>query len=58
MTLLLALRASTTTYTGPVPIVTHVHGQNDVYSWSDGYAEVRWGGQGRECLEWGSRMDS
>lgn len=23
-----------------VPIVTHVHGQNSVFDWSDGYTEV------------------
>jgi FtsP/CotA-like multicopper oxidase with cupredoxin domain len=27
-------------YTGPVPIVTHVHGMEDVQDWSDGYAEA------------------
>jgi spore coat protein A len=27
-------------YTGPVPIVTHVHGMEDVDDWSDGYAEA------------------
>jgi hypothetical protein len=27
-------------YTGPVPIVTHVHGMERVEDWSDGYAEA------------------
>jgi FtsP/CotA-like multicopper oxidase with cupredoxin domain len=27
-------------YTGPVPVVTHVHGMEDVEDWSDGYAEA------------------
>ena len=27
-------------YTGPVPIVTHVHGMESVRDWSDGYAEA------------------
>jgi len=27
-------------YTGPVPIVTHVHGMEGVADWSDGYAEA------------------
>jgi len=27
-------------YTGPVPIVTHVHGMEDVEDWSDGYSEA------------------
>jgi len=27
-------------YTGPVPIVTHVHGMENVEDWSDGYAEA------------------
>ena len=27
-------------YTGPVPIVTHVHGMEGVSDWSDGYAEA------------------
>ena len=27
-------------YTGPVPIVTHVHGMENVPDWSDGYAEA------------------
>ena len=27
-------------YTGPVPIVTHVHGMEGVPDWSDGYAEA------------------
>ena len=27
-------------YTGPVPIVTHVHGMEGVDDWSDGYAEA------------------
>ncbi|KJS29770.1 MAG: bilirubin oxidase [Desulfatitalea sp. BRH_c12] len=27
-------------YTGPVPIVTHVHGMEGVEDWSDGYAEA------------------
>ena len=27
-------------YTGPVPIVTHVHGMESVHDWSDGYAEA------------------
>ena len=27
-------------YTGPVPIVTHVHGMEAVQDWSDGYAEA------------------
>jgi bilirubin oxidase len=27
-------------YTGPVPIITHVHGMENVQDWSDGYAEA------------------
>jgi bilirubin oxidase len=27
-------------YTGPVPMVTHVHGMENVEDWSDGYAEA------------------
>lgn len=27
-------------YSGPVPIVTHIHGMEDVEDWSDGYAEA------------------
>ena len=27
-------------YTGPVPLVTHVHGMGNVADWSDGYAEA------------------
>jgi spore coat protein A, manganese oxidase len=27
-------------YTGPVPLVTHVHGMAEVEDWSDGYAEA------------------
>jgi FtsP/CotA-like multicopper oxidase with cupredoxin domain len=27
-------------YTGPVPIVTHVHGMENVVDWADGYAEA------------------
>ncbi len=27
-------------YTGPVPIVTHVHGMENVSDWADGYAEA------------------
>lgn len=25
-----------------VPIITHVHGQNSVYDWADGYTEASW----------------
>lgn len=32
--------ATPSAYTGPVPIVTHVHGMEEVEDWSDGYPEA------------------
>eukprot|EP00775_Hariotina_reticulata_P002747 gene2747-3041_t len=34
------VRASTTLYEGPVPIVTHLHGNEGAFDFSDGYSEA------------------